>query len=1061
TVAENQCLSLVGCNQINDKGQCVNPLPTGQCSNDPIRFCNVDSDCTAGGTCNLSSAQDPAAGLLDLTYNHPSSVGSIADLSGNVLAGLDWTQNGANIIPGKLPWQLMRQLGGDALITNGDFEATQPPSVAPWQPAPTRGLPFGQPPATLHAEFEDQNNSTNHVLRVSPGLQTNWGCIVNNICPSGSAKSGAACTSAADCPPGGTYEQFSGVASPPFSATRGTLYYGEVRIKAVTGNPKLRIQFGYDDYTSFNVTVNNKNFHTYVDVTATTAWQRVAVGPIQGMTGLTKFAVVCADANNCGPFFVDDIQVRPFLQVDTAPHFVTPSCRLFPKTDARSCDYTDQTGVTFKGWKGYCLDHDSATGICLSWWPVDIIKGEGNIFGSEPVAGYQDRAPLYFCSQAQGGPLYADLKMTNTELGDVKNEMRFDWFNIGGSGATYCVDDDGSCPVSVSGAPALPKIRYEDIDQYQVLVDVNDNESRWGTTSPNYEFQSTVSKAGGTSQYLINVLQNIHHETVKIPDSGGTFNFADSGTTYDDQYWGWGGFCLPGAFDCKTYLQKHTFMELFKNLCDTSPDLNYLVVALKFDPNTHFIKDTMVKLCDSGSGDIGNNGLVSFRPIVKAHQSCDQIIQTVQSPAQGALNKAWAQRTQQNSGYTIPDLGIGYGNDKAPFGALLAPNPADNPSAWTVLTAAEPSADPQTPARAGTPYSCVLSCGTGPLDTKYCLSSELPQDLSTASCEGASCKTGTENRCQTVADIQSCNTRVQSSLNGNAFCVGNPLGRCSNNRTKACATDNDCGKGNSCSNPAGGSAKGVNSSFGIDRIKRLFAQSYGCWGLQFGTTLVPDPTVPSGTLTQVTSSYSSGFGCIAASSWDIYTDGPNNFPKLCLSNTRPAFDPVNGTDYCAIQPTVTNASLVNITNGTCSNNAAVTCSSDAACGPSNHCVTNITGGSTTAAIKFNTAVDAEQVPLDTISIDWGDSGANSQDTISFKAAPRTDKNNPLIFSHVYTVNAGDPACSKNSVGLLSCVYHPKVQLKDGWGICNANDGTCDDGSSANWEDTKIVIHLTQ
>ncbi|MBI3572742.1 MAG: hypothetical protein HY092_00910, partial [Candidatus Kerfeldbacteria bacterium] len=47
TVAENQCLSLVGCNQINDKGQCVNPLPTGQCSNDPIRFCNVDSDCTA------------------------------------------------------------------------------------------------------------------------------------------------------------------------------------------------------------------------------------------------------------------------------------------------------------------------------------------------------------------------------------------------------------------------------------------------------------------------------------------------------------------------------------------------------------------------------------------------------------------------------------------------------------------------------------------------------------------------------------------------------------------------------------------------------------------------------------------------------------------------------------------------------------------------------------------------------------------------------------------------------------------------------------------------------
>ena len=63
---------------------------------------------------------------------------------------------------------------------------------------------------------------------------------------------------------------------------------------------------------------------TYVDVNLTSAWQRVTLGPITHMFGDTHVAVVCAntDPNDCpeSGFWVDDLQVRPVLQVNTNPH---------------------------------------------------------------------------------------------------------------------------------------------------------------------------------------------------------------------------------------------------------------------------------------------------------------------------------------------------------------------------------------------------------------------------------------------------------------------------------------------------------------------------------------------------------------------------------------------------------------------------------------------------------------------------------------------------------------------------------------------------------------------
>src|SRR5207245_2728364 len=138
--------------------QCNKYLPQGQCDNNPLRFCATDVDCEAGGTCNIPPFNSPTQSLKDLTFNTPSQVSQIADLSGNVIAGLDWNQQSGNtVIQGYLPWQLMRQIGGDGQIENGDFEE-HPPSISPWSAAP---LPPGDPGKTkLSVDLEDQQGKT-------------------------------------------------------------------------------------------------------------------------------------------------------------------------------------------------------------------------------------------------------------------------------------------------------------------------------------------------------------------------------------------------------------------------------------------------------------------------------------------------------------------------------------------------------------------------------------------------------------------------------------------------------------------------------------------------------------------------------------------------------------------------------------------------------------------------------------------------------------------------------------------------------------------------------------
>ncbi|MFA6307146.1 MAG: hypothetical protein WCV70_04075 [Patescibacteria group bacterium] len=100
-----------------------------------------------------------------------------------------------------------------------------------------------------------------------------------------------------------------------------------------------------------------------------------------------------------GNFYFDNIQIRPALN-SKDNWYTAQACRLYPESDSLSCDYYEDSGARQKGWYGYCLEYDRAPGdpnTCLLWYPIDKVKGDG----VEEGAGYNDRFPVYYCTDLQ------------------------------------------------------------------------------------------------------------------------------------------------------------------------------------------------------------------------------------------------------------------------------------------------------------------------------------------------------------------------------------------------------------------------------------------------------------------------------------------------------------------------------------------------------------------------------------------------------------------------------------------------------------------------------------
>ena len=121
---------------------------------------------------------------------------------------------------------------------------------------------------------------------------------------------------------------------------------------------------------------------------------------IELSTTLLFFEQRAASANT--PFLIDNVSLKPVLEVSKIVGLVSRNCRSYPRENALGCDYLDINRITYRGWYGYCLEYDPLNkNQCLVWWPVDVIGGESSL-APRVRAGYSERTPLYMCVASSG-----------------------------------------------------------------------------------------------------------------------------------------------------------------------------------------------------------------------------------------------------------------------------------------------------------------------------------------------------------------------------------------------------------------------------------------------------------------------------------------------------------------------------------------------------------------------------------------------------------------------------------------------------------------------------------
>lgn len=551
-------------------------------------------------------------------------------------------------------------------------------------------------------------------------------------------------------------------------------------------------------------------------------------------------------------------------------------CRLFPNDNSPECDYKDAQRTRYRGWKGYCLDKDPQNDeLCLTWWPLDLLAGESPFTANATPPGYSGPWGVPFCMQAQGGAKIAEHgNVANTGLNPVTGRGLglFQWSRASGWDAPGDAGD--------RSGEKLPDIRWRDLERVELRFVANRGE--WNNM-PLDKFRNVdVVRTENTSEYALTLWQDIDTANNK---------------------WGWGGFAW-GNDDFQNMLD-----------LDCNGDNKWARIDVHFsnnNPNDEnaFVESVNVRICSADVAVFGLRVLVTL----KARESCNIMSTVVTDTGQ---NKAWVERTNSTSPYTVPNLGYGYFSVNLPHGAASAlPQSARNAESAGVpgYSFFEPSTQA---INTGTPYSCLGDCNHG--QRKYCYLTQ----LTTCGEPGGDnpphywdfCTTGTESNlsCKTQDSVTDCAGQPET-----AVCVGAPLGRCSENLLKICdpADPGSCTGAGTCLSPAEASNKPV--SFAVDRVQRLFAQSFECKILQADDQQIdrdgdgPDADDPR----EIVYSY---VGCPPGTlfpgpnqDWDIGVDGPpdgNGAGPIYCAGAR------GDADYCALRPTITGFTIDKVSGG--------------------------------------------------------------------------------------------------------------------------------------------------
>lgn len=732
---EQLSLSLTACTSLDSAGRCATVAEGKHCRLSPLTLCINDGDCDPGDDCvpathcanppydacsTDTDCPDSSCVSDNLTFFTPKDRSKFAFLTGSIQPGLTWgggycavdqgvacardsdcpartpaqtcnfdpnygyckndtsracTLNNAGTVcgagnecviqvaAGRYPWELNREVGvAVTQLDNNGFEQFERVEQAgktvvqfptrPWQAVENAAIRVVVDPSLVGTTTA----GSNHVLEVSPSTTEGSG---------------------AEAPSDG------------FSLSPGQRYYVSLRIRA-NGSQRVQVTLG----TSSNIEP--------IDLIDSWVEKLLSFKSTSGSSG-SKLSVTCLPKpgeTECATntFFLDDVSIQTALNVATVATdqdhpdgrlFIPRTCRLYPQEDSLVCDYTT-SGVRYKGQHGYCLQRDPQnSSTCVSWWPVDIIAGDGDFFGAQGKIGYSDRSPLYLCLESRGlsnggfsggGSNYRSRTEVEWNLDDTVTRAQATCDPSNGGQDLSFVDgpngaDNGTFPVCRDVGVALGGVAgvRDDFDVYEEDLAA---------------IVATTERKADPDGYPPNGTQ-----FTMTRENDWSFLWCANQTN-----------CAPGT----------TFEDAEKtqwsNLAGASN--NEIGARARFS-DSGLLVGIDFRLTDSSDGTGGINMKVSFF----YKETCTTLVKVADS----GVTVPWASRLATR-GYAVSDLLYKYTKDFAPYGGAVNPS-ADAPDTWfTKLNAEAPITDdtqfsaPQYQSRSGSPFACKGGC-----DVKICI----------------------------------------------------------------------------------------------------------------------------------------------------------------------------------------------------------------------------------------------------------------------------------------------------------------------------------------------------
>ena len=707
-----------------------------------------------------------------------------------------------------------------------------------------------------------------------------------------------------------------------------------------------------------------------------------------------------APAMSAGP---GHIVTEQFLRSypTSATGFVARECRSYPQSDSLVCDYEDpQTGVLYRGWKGYCVEKDPRdSSVCLNWWPIDVLSGEVNVFSDQSLS--LTRSPLYYCAETQTKeyqyltPRYVCMNDTGAEdsrcstIAVVKKPK---------AAAYSLMPSDWQL-----GTSTKPKVTDNyDFDSGHAASSCNSVSIFGAWCKDSYD-----ACASSLSEYWDYILVYQFRDDGGSSDDCANDNTGDGNTSCDE---GSGTECIDDGSDC-CYWNRET-----KN--DEGEDV---------DNWNGLSWNSSLDDCEDCSGD----NFVAYDPQGanwEADESfprqCTTIVQVTKADGKSV---PWTSRIQTGlygeNGNEQPIL-YTLGTACSPYGALpvikspsdilnCVPDPANPPSDGCTVTDGICSKVTNTDPGACIEAPLEIYHPDNPDNNKVSqICSQTRLGAGFYSCGGSGiCKTciGGDRNGLMCVDTEDCPNAESQDFNGDGIndspcqqTFGSGIGE------KLGASDDTLG-GEPTTLPS------TEDFSGVARLKQLFAQSYGMW-----------------TWNESSDSY------IRITNQSDWTPPVDNGINVTLEGGTVCDDASYHTtypnEYCGVRPTVSTVTV----NGQASGNIV------------------LSSANLMANLEFSYTIDAEQTPLKNITIDWGDSDPKSvyRSSTATKLY-RCDSNDGVNCNKCYGDNFQliDGACVYN--------HYPRVQVKDNWGWCNINSfgayGCSADSNNWNYYDGDIIV----